>query len=113
MTTSRHCRSCKGWHDLDEPWPEACYRQAACGGGLQVIRDIGAYKSMITGEMIDGRRQHRDHLKAHGCIEIGNEKMANAPPPPKTNRREVLHRQLADMSDRQANKILSQLKRGR
>lgn len=39
-----------------------------------VIGDIQPYESMITGEMIGGRRQHRDHLKDHNCIEVGNEK---------------------------------------
>ena len=39
-----------------------------------VIGDIQPYESMITGERIAGRRQHRDHLKDHNCIEVGNEK---------------------------------------
>ena len=38
-----------------------------------VMRDISDYRSVVTGEMITGRAQHREHLKAHGCIEIGNE----------------------------------------
>jgi hypothetical protein len=38
-----------------------------------VMGDIGPYKSMITGEMINGRRQHRDHLRQHNCVEVGNE----------------------------------------
>lgn len=40
-----------------------------------VISDIGEYRSMVDGSIISGRRQHRDHLRAHGCIEVGNEKM--------------------------------------
>ena len=40
----------------------------------EVMPDIAPYKSMMTGEMITGRRQHRDHLRDHGCIEVGNEK---------------------------------------
>lgn len=43
--------------------------------GFFVIGDIQPYKSMITGEMIQGRRQHREHLRQHGCIEVGNEKL--------------------------------------
>ena len=39
-----------------------------------VIGDIEPYESMITGERIAGRRQHRDHLRDHSCIEVGNEK---------------------------------------
>lgn len=44
-----------------------------------VIADIQPYKSMLTGEMITSRSQHRDHLKSHGCVEVGNEQ-----PKPKT-----------------------------
>lgn len=51
-----------------------------CGGSVQrvvsapyVAADMAPYKSMITGEMITSRSQHRTHLKEHGCIEIGNE----------------------------------------
>lgn len=35
--------------------------------------DWQPYQSMCDGSMIEGRRQHREHLKAHGVIEIGNE----------------------------------------
>lgn len=38
-----------------------------------VIGDIQPYKSMVTGEMIMGRSQHRKHLREHGLIEVGNE----------------------------------------
>ena len=44
-----------------------------------VIPDIAGYKSMATGEWISSRSQHRDHLKRHGLIEIGNEKQVNKP----------------------------------
>jgi hypothetical protein len=38
-----------------------------------VMGDISPYKSMATGEMITSRSQHREHLKRHSLIEIGNE----------------------------------------
>jgi hypothetical protein len=38
-----------------------------------VMTDMQPYRSMIDGRMIMSRSQHRDHLKSHGCIEIGNE----------------------------------------
>ena len=38
-----------------------------------IMPDIKEYKSMITGETITSRSRHREHLKQHGCIEIGNE----------------------------------------
>ena len=38
-----------------------------------IIGDIAPYRSMATGEIIGGRRQHREHLRQHQLIEIGNE----------------------------------------
>lgn len=114
----RLCRVCQLWHELDE-WPHACIEHFAPSVARSSLpspmfmRDIEPYTSMITGERVSGRRQHRDHLKAHGCIEVGNEqpKPARTAPVLKTSRREALHRQLADMSDRQANKILAKAKK--
>lgn len=48
---------------------------------FHIIRDIEPYRSVVTGEVIGGRRQHRDHLRAHDCIEVGNEKPKPRPPP--------------------------------
>ena len=79
--------------------------------GYQIMLDIQPYKSMVDGSMITSRSKHREHLRQHNCIEIGNEKMHTTPPPTKDTRREMLHRRLADMSDRQANQILKQLRR--
>lgn len=80
---------------------------------IHVMSDIQPYQSMVTGEMVTSRSRHRQHLKEHGCIEVGNEKM-EAPkitPPSREDRRRVLHQQLGDMSDRQANGILKDLRR--
>ena len=41
-----------------------------------VTVDIPTYQSMATGEMIRGRAQHREHLRRHSLIEIGNEKLS-------------------------------------
>lgn len=38
-----------------------------------VMPDIKPYKSMIDGSIITSRSRHREHLRSHGCIEIGNE----------------------------------------
>lgn len=59
-----------------DPTPQAAY----------VIGDIQPYRSMATGEIVGGRRQHREHLKAHRLIEVGNEVKAHVsqarPPQP-------------------------------
>jgi hypothetical protein len=40
----------------------------------RIMSDISPYQSVITGEMITSRSKHREHLKRHDCIEVGNEK---------------------------------------
>ena len=39
--------------------------------------DIPGYKSMVTGEWIGSRSTHRQHLKEHRLVEIGNEVKAH------------------------------------
>lgn len=38
-----------------------------------IMADIQPYQSMVTGEMINSRSQHRSHLKQHQLVEVGNE----------------------------------------
>ena len=45
-----------------------------------VATDIQPYQSMVTGEMITSRSHHRAHLKQHGVVEVGNEKMPTPKP---------------------------------
>lgn len=48
-----------------------------------IASDIQPYRSMRTGEMIQGRAQHREHLARFGLIEVGNERAPfEAPRPP-------------------------------
>lgn len=42
-----------------------------------LIRDIQPYRSIVDGSVVSGRRQHKDHLRAHGCVEVGNEKVGS------------------------------------
>jgi hypothetical protein len=41
--------------------------------GPYVMSDLREYRSIITREPITSRSQHREHLRRHGCIEVGNE----------------------------------------
>lgn len=45
-----------------------------------IIADIKPYTSQIDGTVIESRSQHRNHLKQHGCIEVGNEKQQQRKP---------------------------------
>ena len=77
--------------------------------GPQVIRDIDPYKSMVTGEMITSRTRHRDHLRAHGVVEVGNDTshMKQAPQAPKSNaRKRTLASILSDKSDKQISQMI-------
>lgn len=47
--------------------------------GPTVLGDIKPYRSMIDGSMIESRSRHREHLKAHGMVEVGNDSSLNKP----------------------------------
>lgn len=61
-----------------------------------VSPDIGPYRSMQTGEVIGSRSKHRDHLKRHALIEVGNEVKAITTTHRKPFDRELRKRQIAD-----------------
>ena len=46
-----------------------------------IYGDIKPYRSMIDGSEITSRSRHREHLRAHRCIEIGNETKHLQPKP--------------------------------
>jgi hypothetical protein len=51
-------------------------------GFAHVIPDIAPYKSMVTGERIRGRAHHKQHIRDHGLIEVGNERLPPRRPKP-------------------------------
>lgn len=69
-------RAVKDYDDLPDHCGQKMSRQITAPF---IQADIQPYKSMVTGEMITSRSQHRTHLKDHGMVEVGNEK----PPEPK------------------------------
>jgi len=75
-----------------------------------IMGDIQPYQSMVDGSMITSRSHHREHLRQHNCIEIGNEKMESKPTQAKDNRKTVLREQLANMTHDQANRVLDKLR---
>jgi len=76
-----------------------------------IMGDITPYQSMIDGSMIQSRSRHREHLRANGCIEVGNESMeTKLTAPSNEKRREVLAQQLGNMTHNEANKIMNSLR---
>lgn len=49
---------------------------------LHVMPDIAGYRSVVTGEWIGSRRAHREHLKRHNLVEVGNAKWPKRKPKP-------------------------------
>ena len=48
-----------------------------------IMTDIQPYRSVIDGREISSRSAHRQHLREHGCVEVGNEWVPpKAPPEP-------------------------------
>lgn len=47
------------------------------GSGIQVMRDIGEYKSPVDGTYVTSRSQHREHIRHHDLIEVGNERIGH------------------------------------
>lgn len=47
-----------------------------------IMPDIKPYKSMIDGKTITSRSQHREHLRLHGCVEVGNDSSLYRQPKP-------------------------------
>lgn len=44
-------------------------------GGFQFMKDIGEYTSTLDGSRITTRSAHRDHMRRHEVVEVGNERM--------------------------------------
>ena len=77
----RMCNGCKHWSAVDQ-WDFGC---PSCGHGngrevsyseypgVEVMPDIAPYQSMADGSIISSRSTHRQHLKRHNAIEIGND----------------------------------------
>ncbi len=65
--------------------------------GLQIIKDIEPYQNVgVDYGVVGGRRQHRDMLKAHGLVEVGNEKPRQHPRDILAKRRERPMQEIVD-----------------
>jgi len=77
--------------------------------GPMIIDDIAPYRSMATGEMITSRSKHREHLKAAGCVEIGDQAHHLQPQRPSfesPQRKELIRAQIDAMSHAEFKRAL-------
>ena len=69
-----------------------------------VMPEISPYKSQITGEVIDSRSKHREHLKRHGYEEVGNDsslfKPRKIPDVSPQKRKELIRSQIDRMPEK-------------
>jgi hypothetical protein len=88
-------------------------RKDAKGRYHYVQGDITPYKSMIDGSMITSRSQHRRHLKANGCEEVGNDdpsKHIRREPEKNTRLERIKHMVNTRMTNDQADRIIRELR---
>jgi hypothetical protein len=57
-----------GWQEVS-----ADYIPSPSNQGVMVMPDLTPYIN-VHGQPVEGRRQHREFLRQHGYIEVGNEK---------------------------------------
>lgn len=89
--------------------PESEWAPQVVEGSALVMPDIKPYQSMIDGRMINSRSKHREHLREHGCIELGNEVKLPKPGIPDAapqQRKELIRAQIDAMSQDQFKKAI-------
>ena len=86
-----------GTPEAEEAWKlkqEMTYREAP-----MVMSDIDPYISQVDGSVIDSRSKHRNHLKQHRMIELGNDVPMRQPEPQVSKQsQEARKRQIAELA---------------
>lgn len=91
----RLCRVCSQWHDLEQPWPSACYPKIEVKrSGLPCPRlasdQMTPVQSMLDGRMYDSKSALRATYRAAGVTEVGNDPARLRPrAKPKANEKAV------------------------
>lgn len=81
---SRRCRSCGGWHRLDQPWPHNCRPPAPPRNPdlatPQIAPSFDAFRTGVTDDsaIITSRNDKREYMKRHDLVEY-DEGVTNAP----------------------------------
>jgi len=88
--THRWCKVCRGWHDVNRPWPTECLPEEpllrADYAAPAVIGDgMAPVQSMLDGKFYDSKAALRKTYKAAGVTEVGNDSSVVAPKPVKRN----------------------------
>ena len=60
-----------GKEEAEKSWEEK--QKQPIRAAHMVVSDIGGYVSQVDGTYIESRSKHRDHLKRHRMVEVGND----------------------------------------
>jgi hypothetical protein len=90
----RFCKTCKGWHDLDQPWPLECSKEPEERSSLpfpMIIRDdMEPGVHPYDGREYASKSAWRAANRAGGYIEIGDDAQRfNVPSKPKPDRKGI------------------------
>lgn len=83
--TQRHCRICKGWHDMGEPWPMECaghygqrgQRSDVIPTPMIALDTIDPLQHPADGRYYTSKSEIRRVAKAHNLIEVGTERQTD------------------------------------
>lgn len=76
--TQRFCKVCRGWHDLDLPWPDNCRPERNLARSdlptPKLIRDgLDDVWNPVDGKKYDSKSAYYAAVKAAGCEIAGND----------------------------------------
>ena len=74
----RFCKVCRGWHDLDLPWPDNCRPERNLVRGdlptPRLVRDgLDDVWNPVNGKVYDSKSAYYAAVKAAGCEIAGND----------------------------------------
>ena len=76
--TQRFCRVCRGWHDLDRPWPDNCRPERNLARAdlptPRLIRDgLEDVWNPVNGKIYDSKSAYYRAVREAGCEIAGND----------------------------------------
>lgn len=76
--TQRFCKVCRGWHDLDLPWPDNCRPERNMAQSdlpaPRLIRDgLDGVWNPVNGKVYDSKSAYYRAVKDAGCEIAGND----------------------------------------
>lgn len=74
MARSRFCKSCQGWHDLAQPWPQECIRETVNAAPYIRTDGMDPIRSMVSGKLHDSKSAYYREVRQAGCEIVGDDR---------------------------------------